>query len=535
MLIALTSFSCAGSEEGSQAVKNASLKDMSLWAVVKPSNSGEAKFSEIKLKPAFQRKTEEYKAEVGYDITSFYVLAFKNHPGASLEAMKITPDGTEEKMGFYAGTLEIKNLKLNKKTSPDDKKLSIGTFLVDGADFNEIREKNADLIRTFKPVSVGDNTFKIKVAGEDGETTRTYTVTVARDGPDMNTSAQRDIYFAESLKNKNWDEVKKAIDAGADVNKPFKEGRKSMSSLAFASIFGQEKTVHLLIQAGADVNTGVINGDKDLPSNVSPLMIATAKELNGIVRLLIEGGADVNYALTSADSKSGVPSISSSSKLFLPGISALLLAINAKNEQTVGLLIKAGADPNQRFPDSEFEDFNSQSKSVAGVSPLILASSNQLEGIVRLLIETEANVNYEIPGERQTFGKNRETAGLTALRVARTQGNSAIERLLLEAGTKDSEFSASKIADGVYRVAGSNPNGSTYKGTVKITHKERSKYTFAWKIGPSSYAGTGELKDNVMTVKWGTDSPAIYKVEPDGTLNGTWAKGKGTEILTPTR
>ncbi len=91
--------------------------------------------------------------------------------------------------------------------------------------------------------------------------------------------------------------------------------------------------------------------------------------------------------------------------------------------------------------------------------------------------------------------------------------------------------SKDKIA-GEYFARGTNPDGSSYSGNVTITRKDDS-YKFVWKIGSSTYYGVGELKGDVLTVDWGQAQPVIYRVKPDGTLDGTWAGGKATEILKP--
>jgi len=88
------------------------------------------------------------------------------------------------------------------------------------------------------------------------------------------------------------------------------------------------------------------------------------------------------------------------------------------------------------------------------------------------------------------------------------------------------------VRTGNYRVQGTNPNGSTYQGTLTI---ERSGplYLVRWKIGQDIFAGQGTLSGSTLTVDWGQPDPVIYQVMNDGTLEGTWAKGRGKESLTP--
>ena len=85
---------------------------------------------------------------------------------------------------------------------------------------------------------------------------------------------------------------------------------------------------------------------------------------------------------------------------------------------------------------------------------------------------------------------------------------------------------------GEYFARGTNPDGSSYSGNVSITKKDES-YKFVWKIGSSTYYGVGVLKGDILTVDWGQADPVIYKVMPDGTLDGKWAGGKAGEILKP--
>ncbi|GAB2186173.1 LIC10280 family protein [Roseibium sp. LAB1] len=84
---------------------------------------------------------------------------------------------------------------------------------------------------------------------------------------------------------------------------------------------------------------------------------------------------------------------------------------------------------------------------------------------------------------------------------------------------------------GTYSVAGRNPNGTTYQGSVELTQQGR-KYTLLWTVGATSYRGVGELEGNVLTVDWGDKTPVVYAVMTDGRLKGLWAAGRGAEELT---
>lgn len=85
---------------------------------------------------------------------------------------------------------------------------------------------------------------------------------------------------------------------------------------------------------------------------------------------------------------------------------------------------------------------------------------------------------------------------------------------------------------GNYTVAGRNPDGSAYSGTVQIAQTGNA-VQITWNVGGQTYGGTGTLDGRVMTVDWGSDSPVVYVVMPNGELHGTWAKGTALDKLTP--
>jgi tetratricopeptide (TPR) repeat protein len=88
---------------------------------------------------------------------------------------------------------------------------------------------------------------------------------------------------------------------------------------------------------------------------------------------------------------------------------------------------------------------------------------------------------------------------------------------------------------GEYDIDGVNPSGSTYGGTVTITAGSGGTYNFRWKVGRDTFRGTGRLSGRTLTVNWGQKDPVIYRIDDDGTLRGKWARGRGSEDLTPNR
>jgi hypothetical protein len=85
---------------------------------------------------------------------------------------------------------------------------------------------------------------------------------------------------------------------------------------------------------------------------------------------------------------------------------------------------------------------------------------------------------------------------------------------------------------GRYKVAGRNPNHTAYSGTVLI-QAIPGGFEVRWRIGSTSYVGTGTVEGNILTVNWGQPTPVVYALANDGSLRGLWAGGKGEETLTP--
>ena len=431
----------------SVASNDATLSELSLYAGDPFSSRGAADLMEafmnalipqlddrLTLMAAFTQGVKSYTVTIRYDVTSFSLLASGNHPGTTIEVRSIGADGVPLKI----------------KTRMDGLDLKLGGT-----------EIQADVLRSFKQVPLGKNTITVEVTGEDGSATQTTTVTVVRLDPDLNEEKERDLFLFSSIKDEDADGVRRAIEAGVDVNAWHHIGGKIkyINPLRRAIGQGNAKLVQILIQAGANVNDAHLEGD-----GVPPLLFATQRGHEEIVRLLIDAGADVNHTLTDQDlfgknplsgasalilaideGHTGIarllleagadsnPRISDSSSRSDAGASALLLAVAMKNEEIVRLLIAAGADVNFTLPDQEFP---ARGETTGGVSVLMIAINTGYEDIVRLLINAKADVNYKIPGERP-HGKNPKTAGLTALRIAKAQGKDKIVAWLQEAGAKE--------------------------------------------------------------------------------------------------
>ena len=87
--------------------------------------------------------------------------------------------------------------------------------------------------------------------------------------------------------------------------------------------------------------------------------------------------------------------------------------------------------------------------------------------------------------------------------------------------------------EGNYNCTGTNPDGSGYRGTTTVTRISHNRYSLNWSIGTQTFTATGALEGNTLTVDWGQTSPVIYRVQANGTLEGTWSNGHATETLVP--
>ena len=90
--------------------------------------------------------------------------------------------------------------------------------------------------------------------------------------------------FFHSVMSGDFAEVKRLIDAGADVNAQTNEGT---TALMYASAAGRTEIAELLIEEGTDVNAQTKGG-------VTALMFASMMGETEAAQLLIETGADIN-------------------------------------------------------------------------------------------------------------------------------------------------------------------------------------------------------------------------------------------------
>jgi hypothetical protein len=100
------------------------------------------------------------------------------------------------------------------------------------------------------------------------------------------------------------------------------------------------------------------------------------------------------------------------------------------------------------------------------------------------------------------------------------------------AETAEPKAAAPKTIDlaGVYRVEGTNPNGSKYRGMVALA-QTKDQFNFTWWIGKDVFRGSGHFAGKMLVVNWGDKTPVIYTFGEGGALDGEWADGSATETL----
>jgi hypothetical protein len=100
-----------------------------------------------------------------------------------------------------------------------------------------------------------------------------------------------------------------------------------------------------------------------------------------------------------------------------------------------------------------------------------------------------------------------------------------------EAGETDVEPETESIdLGGVYRVDGTNPNGSKYQGMVALAQDD-DQFNLTWWIGKDVFRGSGHFAGKMLVVNWGDKTPVIYTFGDEGALDGEWADGSASETL----
>lgn len=161
------------------------------------------------------------------------------------------------------------------------------------------------------------------------------------------TNLQR-AYLVKAIVDGNFNEVKKIVDNGEDINKV--EDR--VTPLKLALVKNQKDIAVYLISKGANVN-------KFDDSSMTPLRFSIIQGNSDMVKILLDSGANLNER----DEQ---------------GLTPLMNAVMSKSKDVVELLIEKGVDVNAKDPE--------------GLSALDIAQDEQLgdKDIADILIKAGA-------------------------------------------------------------------------------------------------------------------------------------------------
>ncbi len=93
-----------------------------------------------------------------------------------------------------------------------------------------------------------------------------------------------------------------------------------------------------------------------------------------------------------------------------------------------------------------------------------------------------------------------------------------------------------QLRAGSYTVEGQNPDGTPYEGTFELLEGPSAAWIARWNVGNAQIIGLGLIQGGMLALSFsveGRPGIAVYGVEPDGSLRGTWTSGGGlgTEVL----
>lgn len=92
-------------------------------------------------------------------------------------------------------------------------------------------------------------------------------------------------------------------------------------------------------------------------------------------------------------------------------------------------------------------------------------------------------------------------------------------------------FSPETVA-GTYNIEGTNPDGSTYKGTLSLK-RLNGYFSVVWNVGGELTKGIGIYRNGVLGIAFGPGANfgiAVYEAAEDRTFNGNWIGSGGTAV-----
>jgi len=103
----------------------------------------------------------------------------------------------------------------------------------------------------------------------------------------------------------------------------------------------------------------------------------------------------------------------------------------------------------------------------------------------------------------------------------------ALVLLVLSAVPATAQATRVVYLPGIYQVAGTNPDGTKYTGTVTVT-RTRATYRIVWKIGRRVWRGTALRTGKVLSVGY-NGGVAVYRIVDSKRFEGEWAPHGGAK------
>jgi Caspase domain len=196
----------------------------------------------------------------------------------------------------------------------------------------------------------------------------------------------------------------------------------------------------------------------------------------------------------------------------------------AKALEVAGFKIIMETDADQAKMVEAFHQFGAELKRRGGVGLFYFSGhGTQIDGESYLLPVGEQFASLE--------DVKRHSVMALAVVDAMASAHGDLNIIILDACRNSPiDPSGAKGLAGVYRVKGTNPNGTNYRGKVTLT-QDKDRFNFTWWIGKDVFRGSGQFACKMLVVNWGNKTPVIYTFGDDGALDGEWADSSATETL----